>query len=261
MRGQLACAIVAAWFLCASAEAGIVVLSGDSTPAFHLTDTEPSPSEPGNRGFFANVLGAGQDVVVLNTANNVNRAPIEINEYYSTLPGKTSVRVTGPITPAHLAGKELLVISVPSADFTAAEVSAIGAFLVGGGSIFAMGEADAIDFGVPTNLSINALFSALQIPMFLELATHDIGLHIATAAPHPLTAGLGTFRYGATTRVTGGTPLYYTSGGGTQFIAVVPEPTSLGLIIVLAAAQIRRPARVTPCRRGSHPRCALSCGG
>lgn len=228
---------------CAPGEARVFVLSGDSTPAFSLTNTEPDVALPGNGVFFSNVLGSGNDVAVLSTAFNVNRAPTEINEYYSSLPGKTSVLINGPVTATQLAGKELLVIAVPSTNFTPAEIDAMSSFYLAGGSIFALGEAETIDFGEETNTILNGLMSGLAVPMSLQQHTFDVGLTLAVVgqiASHPLTAGVGSFRYGATTDIIGGTPLFFTSTH-LPFVAVVPEPMMLSSVVV--GAVLMRPRR------------------
>jgi hypothetical protein len=222
--------------------AGTFVLCGDTTPAFSLTNTEPDSAVPGNGVFFSNVLGAGQDVAVLNSSFNEGRAPTEINEFYSSRPGKTSMIINGPVTPSLLAGKELLVIAAPSADFTAPEVAAISSFYQAGGSIFALGESVAIDFGMTTNNTINGLIAGLGVPMSLEQRHFDTGLNFAEIAPHPLTNGVDSFRYGATTSVLGGTQLMFTQNH-TPFVAVLPEPMALPLCAGVAASSALRSRR------------------
>ena len=186
----------------------MILVSGDSTPAFSLTDTGPDPALPGNDQFFSNVLGAGQDVLVLNTT--FSSSSFEINEFYASLAGKTSTLLTGTITAADLSGKELLVLSTPDDAFTPAEVSAIQNFSNSGGAIFAIGEGTAPGL-TEANADINSLLTQLGSPLRLGTVDMDDGLQFATGshiAADPLTAGVTSFRYGATVEVSGGTKLF-----------------------------------------------------
>src|SRR5436305_3905571 len=112
---------------------------------------------PGNRQFFANVLGTGKNVIV--RTPSFNGSLTEINEFYGSLSGVTSSLVAAPISPAQLSSANLLVASAPSTSFSAAEMSAIADFVNAGGSALLLGEANAatFTFGPTTNGYINNL--------------------------------------------------------------------------------------------------------
>jgi hypothetical protein len=212
----------------------LVVVSGDATPSFYLTSTFPDPAVAGNRQFFTNVLGGGQDVLVLNTT--FSGSPTEINEYYASLAGKTSTLVTGTITAAQLSGKELLVVSDPNDAFTPSEVAAIQAFSNSGGTIFALGEGTVISFATATNGFLNSLLAQLGSPLRIGVLDMDDGDQSATGsqiAVDALTAGVTSFNYGAAADVSGGTKLFM-AHNGTPFVEyAVPE---LGSAALLACA-------------------------
>jgi hypothetical protein len=217
------------------ARSGVVVLSGDSTPAFELFNSPNGTAVPGNIRFFSNVLGLGTNALVLNSSNNGSAA--NINQFYSSLPGKTCTLMTGTIGPQQLAGVQLLVLAVPDRSFTSSEAAAIKSFYAGGGSIFLLGEATAesIPFGPATDASINALLAQMSVPLSLGITLIDPGLNDATGSQiisDPLTAGVTLFRYGATTNVNGGKSLFLASGN-TPMVTYVPEPALLyGLLLV-----------------------------
>ena len=255
----LATALAGLSFLVVAGTAnGFVVLSGDGTPSFFLTDTSPNLATAGNQQFFSNVLGGGTQVVVLSTTLSGNDS--EINEFYDGLPGVTSGLFAGALTAAALASANLLVVPTPEDNFTAAEAAAVSAFLGAGGSLFLLGE--GVNLGFDTNGSINGLLAALGSALSLDDSNLDIGNQVATGgeiAAHPPTAGVAEFSYGATAVVSGGTPLFF-ANGGQSFVAVenfttqAPEPATLLLVGVALGGLgfIRWHRREPTCSR--HPR-------
>jgi hypothetical protein len=222
-----------------------VIVSGDVTPIFYLTDTPPNNSTPGNRQFFTNILDGGTSVRVRTTTFNNFAAP-EANEFYNSLPGVSSSLFTGEVTPAQLAGADLLVMPFLNAELTTAETTAVAAFLNGGGDLFVTGEASVIANGNLGNSFVNALLADLGIAMNLVNSTFDTGSQVATGSQivaHPLTAGVTAFSYGGTASVEGGQPLFRTIDL-TPFISVgqIPEPMtgSIALILLGATATQRR---------------------
>ena len=232
--------------------AGLIVVSGDDTPAFRLTDDFPDSATPGNQRFFSNVLGTGKQVAVLNESYS-DFAPGEVNTYYDSLSGVSSSLLTGSITPASLSGVDLLVVAFPKKSFSASEIQAVSGFLGRGGSLFLLGEAQVITNGTTANANINNLLAGLGSGLSIVNATYDIGTQVATGAQianDPLTSGVAAFNYGATASVDGGTRLFSTSGGQTfvtyeRTVSAVPEPSSTaafvgGTLSLLVARRFRR---------------------
>jgi hypothetical protein len=223
-------------------QAGTLIVSGDSTPIYSLMAAPPGFGvSAGNQRFFQNVLGAGDAVTILDSS--FGAAPQEAHAYFSSLAGVSSTLVAGQLTASHLVDADLLIAAIPSAPFWKPARLAIADFLNNGGTVFLLGEAEAesIPFGGQTNGYINTLLSAMGSDLSLVTNVLDIGTQDATGAqiaPHPLTAGVTAYTYGATSEVVGGAPLYFTKGG-VSFTAVesltVPEPTS-AMIACLGAA-------------------------
>jgi hypothetical protein len=227
-----------------TAHAGLIVVAGDTTPVFSLTDTTPNPAAAGNQQFFSNVLGSGTSVLVQGASANPF-AGAEINEFYNTLTGVTSTLLDAgaTLTATDLAGRDLFLAAEPDA-FTAGEIAAIGAFVGSGGSLYLMGD------GVLLSLSanINALLAGIGSSLSLGSTEFDLGDQTATGAEIPanaLTSGVLSFDYGSTVLVSGGTPLFLTNDLQ-PFVAVegapgtVPEPATVLLFsAALVAAGIR----------------------
>ena len=213
--------------------AGQIVLAGDITPTFRLTDLHPDLVAPGPQQFFQNVLGDGQQVVILETSENEFTAP-EIDTFYNGLAGVTATTISGAVTDGQLTNADLLVLPAPDDMFSADEVSAIYTFLIGSGDLFVMGDGV---FTTSSNLYVNSLLAGLGSGMNLNPDSLDPGNPQATGGnivAHPLTTGVAAFNYGATSTVNGGSPLFLASTGA-PFVAVeefVPEPTSASLTLV-----------------------------
>lgn len=243
---QVAIAAAVGLQAAASAQAGTVVLSGDMTPVFSLTNTSPNDAVAGNGSFFANVLGAGDGVAIV-AASRSDLAVGELQEFYASRPGVSASLIETEITASALSGKDLLVAAAPGFAFTTGETDAIRGFLQGGGTLLLLGEARGISFGPATNGIINTLLSNLESPLRLRNADLDFGPQLATGTQiesDPLTAGVTSFAYGAASQVTGGSVLFR-SGGGTPFVAYVstpvPEPGAAALLALgLGVLAMRR---------------------
>ena len=226
-----------------SADAGLLILSGDSNIANPL-----GGGEPGNDQFFLNVLGGGTSVLVLETTvTPVFTTPV--NDFYNSQPGVTSSLFSGEITAAVLAGVDLFYSALPDDFFTASELDALGDFLDAGGTIFFAG--DNPGFAPNPNARINAALAALGSGMQILGIGLDIGLFHTQpfqVVPDPLTAGVANFQYGGMSQIAGGNPLFlsleqhpfiaYEQGA----VAGVPEPGTVSLLGagVLAAVVLRR---------------------
>lgn len=215
--------------------AGLIVVSGDVTPSFYLTDSPPDTAIAGNGQFFQNVLGAGSSVAVLDTVDT--GADNEIDEFFDSLAGVTSNLFSGAVTPTILAGADLLMLPSPSDDFTAAELTAILDFFTGGGSVFLLAE-PVLNPGPQAR--VNSVLTALGSSMSVDGSQIDSGAQVASGAQilgNALTAGVTSFGYGATSVVSGGTALILSSDatGNQTFVAfegqAVPEPQPLALVL------------------------------
>lgn len=228
-----------------------IIVSGDSNLGNGIDGSAGSPIA--NNGlFFKNLLGAGTTVALQTTTNSDSSETTSenaIENYYSSLPGVT-VNTFAAVTPALLSGANLFIAFLPDVAFTPGEISAIGAFLNGGGTVLFTGEWATFDTGADNN--INAVLAALGSTLQIDPANLDLGFHIASGtqiASDPLTAGIGEFTYAATSGVSGGTPLFYTTGG-TPFVeytsstSTVPEPSTILLVaaggLLLLALSWRR---------------------
>lgn len=226
------------------ANAGTIIVSGDSNISDNLA------GKPGNARFFANVLGAGTSVFVLDTTPSLCcLGPFDdtINTFYNTLPGVVSTKSASPITAAGLAGVNLVVALAPNLAFTAPEAAALSGYLSGGGTLFLMGDND----GFPgENANVNNLLISLGSGLRIVEDMLDAGFNNAIVLPNPLTAGVGTLEYAATSRVTGGTALLQSLQGFT-FAAVentpntgVPEPSAYWTVALgLGAIALSRTRR------------------
>lgn len=238
------CCLSGALALCLAARgagAGTIILSGDVTPVFLL-----SSSDPGNQQFFRNLLGAGSGVAV-QASENVPGASASLAGFYDSLPGVSVSELSDLLTAASLQGVDLLLLPFPDNAFAASELTAVGSFLDAGGTLFITGESSSTLGNPSDNASVNALLASLGSGLSLVNETLDLGARTATGdriVADALTAGVEAFAYGSTSRVSGGRPLFLTSEGA-SFVAYVPEPASAWLLAgglaALARHRRRRP--------------------
>src|ERR1041385_73237 len=208
---------------------GAVFLSGDVNIANPLTGSFGVGISAGNQQFFRNVLQGGTTVRVLESVSvgSADLTDTDINSFFNTLTGISSLLVTGTVTSATLAGANLFVSPVPDHSFTTAELNVLGNFLATGGNLFFLGDNNSPDF-TASNLAINNALANLGIPLSIVPNLFDPGFNNATGsqiAVDPFTAGITSFTYAAPSQVSGGTTLFY--GSGQQpFLAyqLVPEP-------------------------------------
>ncbi|MBL8240174.1 MAG: hypothetical protein JNM66_22325 [Bryobacterales bacterium] len=221
-------------FAC-TAQAGTIIVSGDSNIVNDLD------KKPGNARFFSNILGSGTSVAVLDTTPGaccIGTFDDIINAHYNSLPGVTSTKITGPVSAAGLAGVNVFIALAPNLAFTGAETIALNNFLIGGGTIFALGDNTTF---FPENTNVNNLLIALGSGLRIDPTNIDGDFTFANILADPLTTGINVFEFASASRVTGGTTLFQTMTGSQTFIAYetstaqVPEPgawllTACGLL-------------------------------
>jgi|ERR1035438_2497462 hypothetical protein len=232
---------VASLVAAVAAFAGTIVVSGDSNLGNGINGSAGAPIAD-NGLFFSNLLGGGTSVALRTTTNGDTGSEIPsqnaILNYYGGLSGVTVNSFGAPVSPALLSGVNLFIAFLPDVDFTAGETSAIAAFLNGGGTILLTGEWRSFDAAADAH--VNSLLSALGSPLAIAPDDLDLGFRVASGsqiAADPLTAGVSHFTYAATSGVTGGTPLFFTTGG-TPFMEYAstsntstPEPSTLLLVV------------------------------
>lgn len=109
----------AAFLLAGIAQAGTILVSGDS----NIVDDVAS--KPGNATFFRNVLQGGTSVAILDTTPSLCcLGPLDDmrNSFYNSVAGVTSNKVSGPVTAAMLAGVNVFVAIAPNVGFSGTEV-------------------------------------------------------------------------------------------------------------------------------------------
>lgn len=246
------------------AVASLLVVSGDSN--IENNDT-----------WLSNILGDGTTVKVQDgVGTNSSRL---INNYYDSLPGVSSTLVLPGDTivdDALLAGVDLYLSMLPSDEFTAAELSALQAYLSGGSSLFFLGDQRALaDQNSRINDALLALGSSMSI---VDSVTAQVGT-TSNIDPDPLNSGVTSFTYSNGSLVSlgsGGTSLIRTPvnapfNENETFIAYetvtadVPEPThdfgfdgarhgriwippaQAGYGVTLLDVQLRTPLRFSLC--------------
>ncbi len=225
--------------LATSANAGTLVVSGDSNLGNALDGDSGSTIVAGNPVFFANLLGSGTVVDVQQTTNGdptETGSESAIENYYT---GHGDTVTTSAASAASLASANLFIGFLQDTAYTAAETTAIANFLNGGGTVLLTAEWVGFDAG--SDAILNALLTALGSPMQIVPASYDLGFQIATGsqiASNELTAGVTSFGYAATSGVTGGTVLFNTVANGPFMectgctaTSSAPEPSTLLLAL------------------------------
>ena len=221
-------------FLCiaASSWAGTIILSGDSS-----IPSGTVPVSGGNAIFFNNVLGSGTNVLIQNLDSGTLLTANNFATYFNSLAGVTAT-TTSALSVTNLAGVNLFISIVPHADYTAGQLAAMSSLLSGGGTLFLMGEAVGYSGGAIARPFLNNALVALGSSMSIVGASDGVFPTNAIVVPNALTAGVGTFQYGFTSYVSGGTVLFKTAGG-TAFIsaestgtASTPEPGTVSMMLV-----------------------------
>ena len=258
MRTIFAALAFTATMLAGVADAGTLVVGGDTTPTFSLSSFDAANT--GNRAFYDNVRGGATRVVISERRFAPPGFPSFANanlaNFYRETAGVNVVQTAGDITTDILAGAGLLVLQFRNDAFAGDEMMAIENYVRSGGSLLLVGEASIVSTSFPApafteGSQANAIANGLLagIGSSIRLVDDTIGccgtLNATSAqiAADPLTVGVGSFRYGAATSVSGGTPLFFApDANGTlkpffatemlDAIAVVPEPTTWAMMIV-----------------------------
>lgn len=179
-------------------------------------------------GFYDAILGSNTSVAF---SRNEEQQGALLN-YYNTLGGVSAVSDASVLTAAVLSGYDMIVITRffnNAIDYTAAEMTAIAAFVSNGGTVLAILEAAANS----ANLTgYNALLSGIGSTISYDgtrttFFDGDIVAEITSLGP------LGVYDCNACNHLSGGTAVYIGQGG--PFVAFddaasVPEPGTLALL-------------------------------
>ncbi len=243
----------AAWLVSAPLAEADLFVSGDSNiadPLLGIYNGVPGV-DTGNQQFFVNALGPGSSVAVLQSSivyggGSASLCVTDVNQFYNSLPGKTSTIISGTISS--LAGYNLLVAPLPDHSFTPSEINILRNFLLGGNSVFFLGENSDSAF-TAANANINSDLIALGSSLQIIPDVVDPGWHTATGsqiAADPYTAGVSHCTYAAGSSVSGGNYLLFgTAGQPFLTYTSIPEPSSLLLLGLysLGAIGLRRKLR------------------
>lgn len=190
----------------------LLMVSGDTNVIDALDGSQGIPIDAGNQRFFRNVLQGGSSVVVLEN-NRIGWDPVDsVNDFYNTISGVTSNIFDGMFTSDDLIGVDLFIAPLPNDSFTSAEISALGNYLTGGGSVFFLGEnSNYVSQNQSINDALAALGSSLTLVPDMVAPTPPspsvaVGSQIVS---DPFTVGVSTFSHLTSSQVTGGTTLFY----------------------------------------------------
>ncbi|MBS1827648.1 MAG: PEP-CTERM sorting domain-containing protein [Acidobacteria bacterium] len=190
---------------------GTVFVSGDANVAPGLGPVEPHDNDV----FLMNALEGGSNVKFLSSSSFGLYVTVFGNFY--TGQGATVSTFSGAVTDAQLAGVDLFFAILPDDAFVAAEITALQNFLIGGGTVFFVGDSGGPEVTNGIN-SINGALMALGSTMSIVRDTFNSGVVAAQVASDPYTAGVNTFYQGVSSQVAGGTVLFR----GQPFVANVP---------------------------------------
>lgn len=122
-----------------------------------------------------------------------------INNFYNSLPGHSSTIATDQnLNTVNLANTNLLWVTQPADDYTAAELNTMQSFISAGGRIAFMGEHGS--YSPSQNLRINAALSFLGSTIIINNEALDGDYRSASVVDgqilsHPLTVGVSTYQY------------------------------------------------------------------
>lgn len=164
----------------------------------------------------------------------------DLHEFYLGS-GADSHLVDGTVTAEDLAGVDLFVVMLPDDAFTAAEMTALGDFVAGGGTLLLMGEQHG--FAAAENVYLNDLLTALGSAMRIGTSSVDSGFRDTLPgqiiAQPGLTDGVFVINYGNVNVLTGVDParrIFLTSNLASVWGGF--EPHGDGRIVFLADVNV-----------------------
>ena len=219
--------VLAALLLSYICQAQTVIVSADtnilsgldpSLTSFVVSELAYRPS--GIEQFLVNALQGGTTVFVdpsTDPNRGVQGANQQTNNYYNSLPGITSIMPGGDFTD--LTGIDLLVTIMPELPYTPAELSAMGAHLNGGGTIFFLGDSNHF---ITENSHINEALAFLGSDLRLDgmVTATSWPSYTTSVAAHSLMTGVPNFSVAVAGSVSGGTPLAFFNDGTTNHVMV-----------------------------------------
>jgi hypothetical protein len=137
------------------------------------------------------------------------------------------------ITVESLKGCDLLFIHIPSARYTASEVSAVARYITGGGSLFLVMDQDMWSTLEQTN--VNDLIRSFGVQFGGESPDTQAGGH---TNPGPVTDTRLKISYHGARTVTGGTPFAFNDRSDANPFGVFKEVENGGRIIVMGDGMV-----------------------
>ncbi len=206
-----------------------IILSAD------VNIVDPLAYNTGNQQLFKNILDEGNNVLILQDVWS-NWSPI-VNSFYNNISGVTSTVITGELSSEDLVDIDLFIAPLPGDEFLVSEIGILDAFLSNGGTLFFLGDNDGFSwYNGYINNALNSLGSEMQI----QNGHFGSGFQTASGSQiinDPLTQGVSSIEFAATSRVIGGNPIVYNAdnpiiayeGNPTQS---VPEPSIAVLLLI-----------------------------
>jgi hypothetical protein len=229
MRERFVKAVVCLFIagMCFGKSYATIIVSGDVLISFALNPSFFSGKffNPDNQRFFTNVLDGETNIAIVMqpeikvgdiVTNPTNESYAnKLNYFYKNIASKTTSMIS-TITASSLENVGMLFAPMLSTPFSPGELLALNDFIDSGGSVFFLGESDMFS---DQNKIINQTLAGIGSSLRIVDGNLDNGKGKAFLASGSqivnsgYTSGMSSFLYGAVSGVSGGTPLFYSTGG------------------------------------------------